>query len=133
MTVAEALTSYLQGVTAVTTLVGRKIFQAPAHELELPPYVVFMRSGRQGERDIEGNASVEQTYFDVESRGLTQQTAEAVGDAIRTALHGTRGTWGSLRVQGAFVDDQDDDYLPIPPGKSEAEVSVLSRVQIITG
>lgn len=133
MSISTNLVRYLNSVAAITALVDDRICQAPMHEKEKLPYVVFMRSGRPSELDLNGVEVVGQTLFDIECRGRNQGEAEAVSDAVRDALQGHRGTWGVIRIQGVFVTDQDDDYIPIPPGNPESEVSVLSRVEVISG
>lgn len=43
---------------------------------------------------------------------LDGQTANQLGDQVRQLLNGYRGRWGAFTVQGCFLEDEGDDYLP---------------------
>ena len=134
-TVSEDFVTYLNSQAAITSLVGNRICQAPAHETEDLPYVVFMRNGRSNEPSLSGasgEGEPDRTLFDVECRGATQGEAEAVSDALRTLLHGKSFTAGTRRVQGAFCSDQSDDYIQLPPGSNDHEEVITTRVEIVS-
>lgn len=134
MSVAEDFVTYLNTQTGVTDIVGSRIHQAPAHARLSLPYVVFRRRGQATPPTLGGgDGDTTETQFDVECRAATQDGAEDLADAVHTALNGKAWlTWGSRRVLGVFVNDQDDDYEFIPSGSSAAERTATLYVQVFS-
>lgn len=135
MSVSTDFVTYLNSQSSITTLVGNRICQAPAHIGEALPYIVFMRNGRNSEVSLsgaDGEAEPDRTFLDVECRGATQDEAEQVSDALRSLLHGKSFTAGARRVQGCFCTDQSDDYIHLPAGSNEHEEVIETQVEIIS-
>lgn len=132
MSVSTDFITFLNTQSTITSLVGNRICQAPAHVTEKLPYIVFMRNGRTQELDLSGTKDNDQTFLDVECRGATQQEAEQVADALEDLLQGYRGTWDARRIQGVFCTDQSNDYVQLPPGSSDHEEIISTNVRIIS-
>lgn len=132
MSVSTDFIAYLNTQSSITDLVGNRICQAPAHERERLPYIVFVRNGRSQDTDLNGDKDNDRTFLDLECRGSTQDSAEQVADALHTLLHGKRFTWNGRRIQGVFVTDQEDNYVNLPQGSNEHEEIITSRIEIIS-
>lgn len=132
MSVSTDFVTYLNSQASITSLVGNRICQAPAHEKEKLPFIVFMRNGRSQETTLDGTKDNDQTFLDVECRGSTQDEAEQVADALHALLHSKSFTWNGRRIQGVFLTDQSNDYVQLPAGSSDHEEVISTRVEIIS-
>ena len=76
------------------------------------PYIWFLQSGVDYSPEIAPTAGVapHSEMFDIECCAEKLSTAALLGKAVRNRCAFFRGTFGSITVQGVFVEDQGDDY-----------------------
>ena len=120
-------------ILAASTTLGQRCHQnvVPEHQGNLFPRCWYQRTSTDDLLAADGSriGLVWQEYT-VECISLDIAEAITAADAIRRGLNGKHGTFGSGTTQGAFVEDQDDDYIPRGIGADEgAHVSAL-RVRI---
>jgi hypothetical protein len=109
--------SYLiADTTGVYAKVGSRVYQNSVPADAALPFVWFRRRGVEF-LDILGE--VESTpwreYFDFECVAANIDSADELGDAVRTRLHGASGPLPSSTgnfYQWVDVNDQSDDYIP---------------------
>jgi hypothetical protein len=122
-------------IMACSTTLGGRVHQniVPEHQGNVFPRCWYQRLRRQDDLDLDGTrGESSESEYTVECQSVTLSEAIAAADAIRTALNGKRGTFGSMSVKGVFVEDQDDSYEPRGIGADEwAHVSAL-RVRIFS-
>lgn len=127
------LRAFLLDATAITDIVGDTgVYQGMVPQDVALPYVWFRRASRRLEPtlDAEPGDDPDELWFDVEAISDDLDVAQSLADAITDALGNYRGTFGDALIQGAFVDDQDDDYVPRGTvGETELHVAALA-VQI---
>ena len=76
------------------------------------PRIWFSRSIQNEEIDLSGTGGLEQSSWDIEVQSDVIGTAQTIAAVVKRYLNGKRGTFGTQTVQGVFVNDHDDDYIP---------------------
>jgi hypothetical protein len=112
MSIEEDLRTYLLAATTIQTVVGDRIHHNHVPESSDLPYVWYRRSSEINEVDMDGPGGLFNTEFDIECYAADDAEAQELGDSVRARLNGVRGTVGASTVQGIFVTDKDDDYIP---------------------
>ena len=131
-TLAENLRSKFLATSAISTLVGGRMFQD--HPLQGPPrpFIYFARSSTEHERSLgEAQGSVPFRHiFDVECVADRDSQAESLADAVRT-LDGFAGALGDSTVNRMFLEDQSDDYVPVNSGGDSGRFVKALRMEVI--
>lgn len=120
MTAAEALQQFLASDATLSSLVGARIRPQKATQGDPTPYVAMSLSGSDRVRTLtEGSTGPCKATFQLEAWGSSEAQADAVRNAIRTAvglgatkLDGFKGTMGTLQVQRAYVSDNVSNFAP---------------------
>ncbi len=120
MTLEEGLYAYLSGVSALTALVGKRIYP-----VVLPPNVVYPAVTYQrisGPRiHTMGNdpglayprIQVSCWYRDISDPQKGYGQVKAVAEQVRLALQNQKSTtWGSVTIQAVLFDGDNDLYDP---------------------
>jgi len=113
MSLGADLRTWLLAQGGISALVGTRVHQNRAPEGYDGPYIYFRRRSVTHEDTVDmpaGDAAFEQS-FDVEAIAEDQDQAMDLGELL-LALHAYRGSFGGGTVQGVFVEDQSDDYVP---------------------
>lgn len=137
MTIEEALNAKLLSVTAITDIVGTRIYPDTAPEGAAKPYLIF----RQRDRDDPACLSGEQQVivrddFEFLNEGLERKELGQVRDAIVTALNGTvaRGTWGGvsgITVRGCTFGSASANYEQAPDASEQHRRDALLDMTVI--
>jgi len=116
--IATAIFAKLSGITAVTNLIGLKIYpqQAPADAAY--PLVTFSQvtDGSKETRGVSGPASLFRTLQQVDIYSRDRANADAIANAIRQGIDGAiNETWGGMAIRAVIFDYQlDADFEPDP-------------------
>lgn len=125
---AENLRTLMLSTDAIKTRIGRRMHQDSVPQDEPRPFIYFGRTGVRLERchdDAAGEAPFSHT-FAVECVADTPRDMNTLVDAVRT-LDLYAGTFGDSTIQGMFIEDQSDDYVPInAAGDKGRHVAALS-------
>lgn len=97
------------GVSAISTLIA--VGWIP--DADSTPYVWVSLQDEEDELDLDGSSGYARSRFDIECCSDDIGEAKDLGKAVKTALDGYRGTFGTTHSMGAFVETKDDDYLPL--------------------
>lgn len=110
---AENLRSFLLNTTALTAIVADRVHQAHVPENRTKTYIYFRRATRIYEHTLDSAAgeAPRSELFDLECCSR-EGLSDAVADQVR-ALFPCAGSFGDQTIKGAFVNDQDEDYIPI--------------------
>lgn len=135
-TIGEDLIAVLVGSTNVTGIAGTRVQQNSVNVDDDFPRIWLGRSGSEEDLDLSAVGGLRRDDFDVECMAEgTQANDTGLDSAIdlaekaKTLLSGKRGSFGSRSVQGVFVLDHDDDY--VPKGITEDGVHIAAlQVQI---
>lgn len=106
--IEEALVSRLSAVSAVTALVGSRIYPVRAPEGAARPFLVFQRVAATRETAFGADPGLARARMQVTAWADRYATAKAVATAVRQALQRYRGTLLGVEVLDVFVElDQD--------------------------
>jgi hypothetical protein len=84
------------------------------------PRMHFARSSFSEEVDLNAEGGLTEQQFDLEVISDDLDEAQDIAHATRKFLNGKRGTFGTQTVQGVFVEDHNDDYIPKGVASEEA-------------
>lgn len=111
-TMPEDLRTLITGTTAVTSLISTRCHYNHAPESAARPFVWFRVSRDDEELTLDAVGGMHEADVDLECCGLTETSAQAVADAVKSRLHGYLGTMGNVSAKGIFVRNKDDNYVP---------------------
>ncbi len=108
-TLGVQLRTFLAGKTGV----GERIHQNKAPQATDKPFIWFSRAttGEEEELNPEVGQQPFSEMFDVECISTDIDEALAIADDVRAQRY-YRGEFGTGRVQGVFITDHEDDYIP---------------------
>jgi hypothetical protein len=116
------LLSYLKSVSALTTLVGNRIYTEAAPQGAVYPFVVYSEITDPTEYVMSGKkSSLSEAHYQFDCYATTRAVARSVRDAIADALDidNCSGDWGSpptIAMNAAFqtLNENIDRYEPDP-------------------
>jgi hypothetical protein len=116
------LLSYLKSVSALTTLVGNRIYTEAAPQGAVYPFLIYSEVSETPDYVMSGQrSSLVEKCFQFDCYATTRSGARAVRDALRSALSydNCAGDWGSpptIHMNGAFLElsEHTDKYEPDP-------------------
>ena len=117
----QNLKSCLQASSAVVAFVASRIHHNNV-PMEKGDYIWLRRSGHRYERTLDEAAGTAplSVLYDVECCSSDLDRSADLAEAVKN-LFPFSGTFGDATVKGAFVNDQDEDYIPL---NSSASVGV---------
>lgn len=111
--VATRLRTHLVTDSAIAALVGENVHQGNVPQSIDGDYIWFGRSGVESLRVLAAGAiDPLAVRFDVEAISHDLDRCQQIASAIRTRCDAYRGTFADTTVQGIFVEDHSDDYIP---------------------
>lgn len=115
MSLAEDLRAFLLDDGPIAALVGSsRIHKNHVPQESAMPYASYFRGGVEYEDatdDAHGEQPMRQ-FFDIEAVSDDVAEAESLSELIRDRCANYRGDFGASKVQGCFVSDHDDEYIP---------------------
>ena len=127
MSILFSMLAYLKTCTAITDLVGTKIYPVryPQGALENKPFITYQLIDEPTVNTHDGK-SVYKARVQVDAWGETYLSAHAVGDALHAALHGYRGSWSPYTIGNVLRKRKQD--IPEP----DIEASRVSQDFVIS-
>jgi hypothetical protein len=114
------------------TLTALPIQQGKIDETQPTARVWFQQQSSNTSVLNNGTPYLDDTIFDVEVASLDIDQAQREANTIRTALNGYRGLMIFQPVQGVFVSDAADDYIPRNLNADEGFQVCAFQVRIIS-
>jgi len=115
MLIDEALITHLLAQTAITALVGRKIYPVIAPQNVVAPYIVVFKVDGPRDHSHDGASHLANPRFQLSVFSTTYSEAKAIAAALQAALEGYTGTMGGaggVAVNGVFYENETDLYEP---------------------
>lgn len=109
---AEDLRTFIVGSTAVTALVSTRVHYNRIPQSSARPHIWFRVVSDTEERTMDRVGGLHEAYADVECVALSESSAQSIADAVKDRLDGYKGAAGNATVQGSWLRDKDDDYVP---------------------
>jgi hypothetical protein len=107
------LRTALVGTTAVTSLVGTRIYPVLAPASASLPFVTWRRSGVQREQTLGRPMGMPRVSVEYSIYGTTYEEARQVADAMRLVLDGYGGTSNNTEVKQTSLEDESDDFVQL--------------------
>jgi len=116
VTIESGLRDLLTGDAAVSALVGRRVFPAPAPQDTAWPFVTWQRISGLRDQTLDGPSGMALPVFQIDiwcdSREQLQgassyMPARAIADAVRRLLDGYTGMIGGNRAVVMLLDERD--------------------------
>lgn len=136
MTLPVALFAYLSAQSAITALVGFRIYPLARPQATALPAIVYRRVTTerffyQGiTADQYSAASVIGATVAIDCYGETFASADAVSEAVKAALIPYRGTMGTLKVTGVFEGSTQDILVVPADGSSPGDYLVSTDYRL---
>ena len=129
-TMPQDLRTFIIGTTSVTGLISTR-----CHYNKIPaksdfPHVWFRVVSDNEELTMDGVGGMHEADIDLECAASSEDSAQAVSDAIKARLHGYKGTIGNSSAKGVFLSNKDDDYVPFSNQSDEAVHVVAHNVKL---
>lgn len=117
MSLESALYTYLTGLSAVTDVVGTRIYPAQVPQGAAFPYVAQYRVSTRRFPHVGGPSGMVRARIQIDSFGVTLDSAQTVMDVLRDRLDGWRTTtMGGVYVQSVNMEDEANDFTPPQDG-----------------
>jgi hypothetical protein len=107
------LRSALTASTAVTTLIGARIYPVLAPASAALPLVTWRRSGIQREQTLGAPMGIPRVTVEYSIYGTTYENAREIADAMRVVLDGYGGTNGTTTVNQTSLETESDDFVTL--------------------
>lgn len=107
------LRSALVASTAVTSVIGSRIYPVLAPASAALPFVTWRRSGIERAQTLTGPAGLPRVSVEYSIYGTTYEQARSVADAMRLVLDGYGGTADNTTVKQTSLEDESDDFVTL--------------------
>lgn len=108
--VEEAVYAILVGDAEVSALVGTRVYPQVIPQDAALPAVAYSRISARRVKSHSGPSRLARPRVQVTCSAKTYGAAKALAAAARGALDGFKGTAAGLDVQGAWLDNDGDEY-----------------------
>lgn len=119
MAVESNVIKYLIGQSAVTAVVGTRVYPNAAPSNQTQPYVVCRLISDVPYKNITGNVGLTVARVQVVVWSQTFGDLDTVHEAVRSVLQNYAGSMGSVTVAWALLDSIGADA-PVPPQDNSA-------------
>lgn len=128
---SQNLRTYLLTSTTLKAFVADRIYQSRIPMKPRGDYLWLRQGGKLFEHTFDDAVGTgpRAITFDLECCSQHPDRAADISDAVR-GLFPYAGTMGDATVKGAFVNDQDEDYLPINEVATEGIHVQALRVEV---
>ncbi len=107
------LRSALVANSAVTNLVGTRIYPLVAPASAAMPFVTWRRMGIQRQQTLGSPMGTPKLTLEYAIYGSTYDQAREVADAMRLVLDGYGGTSNNTEVKQASLENESDDFVSL--------------------
>jgi hypothetical protein len=107
MNIGKAIYGILSGTTAVTDIVGTKIFPEIAEQETAVPFVIYQVQSVQPEDTHDGPSKLDEVRVEVLCYDDAYNGAADLASAVRGALDRVRGTYNGVNVESVQFNDVD--------------------------
>jgi hypothetical protein len=128
----ENLRTYLLTSAAIKTLVADRIHQNHVPEHRAEDYIWLRRATQQYEHHLNSTAgeSPRAIFYDLECCSRDLDRSAELADSVR-AIFPFAGTMGDSTTKGAFVNDQDENYIPINEDADEGVFVQAVQIEVM--
>lgn len=111
----EGLFTYLSTYAGLTSLISTRVYPLVIPQGATLPCLTYQRIStvRSPSLDSSGIGNeLSSARFQFDVWATTALSAKTITDQLRAALHGKKGTMGSVTIHSALVDDEQSNFEP---------------------
>lgn len=111
LTVREAVIAFLNSLTALTDIVGTRIYDSDPSQLAAYPCVVVRCTNRKYTNNIYGFAGASLATIEIGCLAIIpgRATSVAIAEVVRNNYQGFQGVQSGVAVLRCLLDDESDD------------------------
>jgi hypothetical protein len=128
MTIEEGLVAFLLAQSGITTLIGTRIMPAPLRQNVQLPAISYQLISVRDDVLHDGPQGLPDTRIQLDCWADTYAGAKTLAATVKTAVHGYKGTMGTVSVQRAKVENVVDGFEP-NTGRQRVIMDVLLMYQ----
>lgn len=113
--IGKAIYAQLHGTVAVAALVGTRI-DPQFNPKTVRPSIVYTQDSIDRDRTYAGDRGIAKVNTTITALAATYSSVISVAAEIVTALDDQGGTWGTVEVLNATVDDEDEQVTMLDAG-----------------
>lgn len=98
--------SYLQGQSAITALVGARIYPDAAPQTASLPLVVYSKQSTDRQLTLKRSVGVCTARIQLDVYGASRTVCENIMDSIRLVVDGFQGNWGTTYIHLCKFDSE---------------------------
>lgn len=126
----SVLRSALVANTAVTSIVGSRIYPVLAPASAAVPFVTWRRAGVQREQTLGRPAGMPRVTVEYSIYGNTYEQTRELADAMRLVLDGYGGTADNTEVKQTSLEDESDDFATLAGADLPPVYQVTQRYDV---
>jgi hypothetical protein len=130
--IESALVTYLNTVASITAIVGARIYPLEVPQQAAYPAITYERESTEHVRSMQGESGLARTSLAVTCWARSYDTAKQLADAVRLAIDGFQGTWGTTQVASHLLDET-DFLTPVPGNQPQRLIGVQLDLAIWHG
>jgi hypothetical protein len=109
-TIEEAVTAKMLADVPFTTLAGLRLYPLVIPQDTPLPAVAYQKIDSTKTASHSGGSQLARSRFQFTCIAADYAGAKALGAAVRVCWQGYRGTQAAVRIDGALIDSDQDDY-----------------------
>lgn len=112
MTIEEGLVDYVLDQAGITSLIGTRIAPAPLSQKSTLPAITYQLISVEDALLHDGPMGLPQPRIQLDCWASSYAGVKALAAAVKVAIHGYKGTMGTVQVEQASVVNLVDSYEP---------------------
>lgn len=124
------LRSALVGSTAVTTLIGTRVYPVIAPATAPLPLVTWRRTGITRSQTLGAPLGVPQVSVEYQIYAATYEAAREIADAMRVILDGYGGTVDNTIVKQTSLDNESDEFVQLQGSDLPAVYQITQTYEV---
>lgn len=99
--------------TAVSSLVGSRVYPILAPASAAMPFITYRRAGIKRQQTLGGPMGVPQVTVEIDVYATTYEAARDVADRCRVVLDGYGGSLDNVEVKHVSLENEQDDFVQL--------------------
>lgn len=124
------LRSALVGTSAVTTLIGSRIYPVMAPASAPLPLVTWRRAGISRSHTLSAPMGVPQVTIEYQIYAATYETARDIADAMRVVLDGYGGTVDNVTIRQTSLENEVDEFVQLQGSELPAVYQITQNYDV---
>lgn len=109
----KAIFAKLSADSAITTLTSTRIYPFLAPTQKDFPVILYDIASQNQTITAAGVLSSTESSVDITVVATSYDSAVAIGELVKTCLDNQKGTWGTVKVVGCFLEDNQEEVATI--------------------